>query len=152
MNIVAIVFWLGFVPLSSATLGGYVVYRVMLFLHESIITKELGRRYVLAADYERVNKAFQELEALHKVHKETPAEWRERNLKTKHEQLEHEICASEVAYQRHIDKLTCLKKIRDAAIQAHPDLRNDIEVGFEVYRRTDAGDVPNELAVDEERY
>ena len=153
-NIVGVVFWLGFVPLSSATLGGYVVYRVMMFLHESIIAKELGKRYILAADYERVRKAFEKLDAIHQtqLRKETPEQYRERNLKTKYEQIEHEIRAAEVAYQRHIDKLTRLKKIRDAAIQEHPDLQSDIEDAFEMYRMGDVNEITDERVEETERY
>ena len=84
--------------------------------------------------------------------KETPEEYRERNLKTEREQIEHKIRASELAFQAHIDELIRLKKIRDDAIAHNPDLKEDIEFGFDIYRRKNGKEETDELTRQKEEY
>lgn len=141
----------------GAGFGGLAVYYVLCWAFDAAMRREQQRYRALAEDYQHLEASHQTLQAAYEIQrrKETPEEWRERNLRTKYEQIEHDIRASELAFRRHIDKLTRLKQIRDAALRDYPDLKEDIEVGFEIYRRKDAKEIIHdggEQAEEEQRY
>jgi hypothetical protein len=140
----------------GAVAGGFVVFKFLDF----VSTDTLSRLSASCANlndqvtYWKTRAAMLDEIEEAQNRKETPEQWRERNLKTKYEQIEHEIRASELAYTRYLDKLARLKKIRDAALHEHPDLQNDIEYGFDIYSssKQEVTDEPSQNGEAAQRY